>query len=187
MTHKAKNITKNKLLLLCFSFMFSEQYMEMCKANNVFVCGLGEVHHCDMNLFPSAFLPCHSYVDKSKKIMMHHASWWSHFYTLIYIIKGHMGYDLIADWITDCYPVYVFIYSFYSFPQVHPIVLTLCHLWTWRESLFLSWEPDHRGATGWRLYSFWSMNRVCVCISECCWLKVELEAWIYIFQTQRFL
>ena len=47
------------------------------------------------------------------------------------------------------------------FAQVRPTGLTPCHLWTWRESLCLSWELGHQGAMGWRLYNCWSMNMVC--------------------------
>lgn len=79
----------------------------------------------------------------------------------IYIFKGQVLITVSA--ITLC------PFLFINFvPQVHPTVLTLCRLWTWRESLFLSWEPDLQEATGWRLYNFWSMNRVCMSISECC-------------------
>lgn len=47
------------------------------------------------------------------------------------------------------------------FAQARPTGLTRCRLWTWRESLCLSWELGHQGAMGWRLYNCWSMNMVC--------------------------
>lgn len=78
------------------------------------------------------------------------------------------------------YLLYILIYLFIA--QVHPIVPTLCHLWTWRGSQFLSWELGHQGATEWRLYSCWNMNRVCMRASECCKKKKRKKKSFFSFQ-----